>query len=327
MKYRTLGKTNVKVSEIALGTWQLGSVWGEPFDSDVARETLEESVKNDINCFDTADVYQGGQSEIAIGKFLKTQDKKPFVITKTGRRLNPHTKEGYNEENIRGFIDDSRKNLDVDTLDMVLLHCPPTDVYYNPEVFKLLDTLKEEGKIKHYGVSVERIEEGLKAMQYDGVEAIEIIFNMFRLRPQELFFEEAKKRNVGVIVRVPLASGMLTGKFDKSTTFNKDDHRMFNRNGEAFDKGETFSGVEYDLGLKAVDELKAYFKTDKIAPYALKWILSFDAVSIVIPGASRAEHIVNNAAVSEMESLSKETMEKVEAIYTTYIKEPVHHLW
>ncbi|MFW6318964.1 MAG: aldo/keto reductase [Bacillota bacterium] len=327
MNYRTLGKTNIKVSEISLGTWQLGSVWGEPFDEDVAKETLEEAVKNGINCFDTADVYQGGLSEKAIGEFIKKQEKDIFVITKTGRRLENHVASEYNEKNIRKFINDSRKNLDVEALDMVLLHCPPTDVYYNPDVFNLLDTLKDEGKIKHYGVSVERIEEGLKAMQYDGVEAIEIIFNMFRLRPSELFFEEAKKHNIGVIVRVPLASGLLTGKFDENTTFNKDDHRRFNRHGEAFDKGETFSGVEYETGLKAVQALKDHFNTENIAPYALRWILAFDAVSTVIPGASRAEHIINNAKVSEMEPLSKKDMEKVKEIYDTYIKDPVHHLW
>jgi aryl-alcohol dehydrogenase-like predicted oxidoreductase len=327
VNYRTLGKTNIKVSEISLGTWQLGSVWGEPVDEAVAKATLKEAVNNGINCFDTADVYQGGYSEKAIGEFIKTQDNKPFVITKTGRRLEQHVAEGYNEDNIRKFINDSRKNLDVEALDMVLLHCPPTDVYYNPDVFNLLDQLKEEGLIKHYGVSVERVEEGLKAMQYDGVEAIEIIFNMFRLRPSELFFEEAKKHDVGVIVRVPLASGLLTGKFDKNSTFNKDDHRMFNRDGEAFDKGETFSGVDFDTGLTAVQELKAYFDTDNLATIALRWILDFDAVSTVIPGASRAEHIVNNSKASDMESLSQEDMNKVKEIYDRYIKNPVHYLW
>lgn len=327
MKYRTLGKTGIKVSEISLGTWQLGSVWGEPFDIDVALDTLKTATKHDINCFDTADVYQDGMSEKTIGDYLKTQKQPPFIITKTGRRLPAQTKEGYNEANIRQFIDDSLNNMDVDVLDMVLLHCPPTDVYYNPKVFRLMDTLKEEGKIKHYGVSVERIEEGLKAMQYDGVEAIEIIFNMFRLRPQELFFEEAKRKNVGVIVRVPLASGLLTGKFNEKTTFNANDHRTFNRKGEAFDKGETFSGVAYDVGLKAVDALKKHFNTEKIAPYALRWILMFDAVSTVIPGASKAYHIDNNALAAELPPLSDDDMKAVADIYETYIKEPVHHLW
>lgn len=327
MKKRRLGKTNVLVSEIALGTWQLGSKWGDPFDKSVAMDTLIAATKEKINCYDTADVYQGGLSEKVIGEYIKTLDVKPFVITKTGRRLSPHNTEGYNETNIRKFINDSRNNLDVESLDMVLLHCPPTDVYYIPEVFELLDTLKTEGLIKHYGVSVERIEEGLKAMEYDGVEAIEIIFNMFRLRPTELFFEQAKKKDIGVIVRVPLASGLLTGKFTENSKFGKDDHRTFNRNGEMFDKGETFSGVDYSTGLKAVNELKKLFNTEDLSAIALRWILMFDAVSIVIPGASKQEHIINNALASELPPLTEEQMKQVEAIYNTYIKNPVHNLW
>jgi aryl-alcohol dehydrogenase-like predicted oxidoreductase len=210
---------------------------------------------------------------------------------------------------------------------MVLLHCPPTDVYYRPDVFEFMDQFKKEGLIKHYGVSIERIEEGLKAMDYPGVEAIEIIFNMFRLRPTERFFSEAKKHNVGVIVRVPLASGLLTGKFDENTTFGKNDHRTFNRNGEAFDKGETFSGVDYHLGLKAVDELKKLFGTDDIAPYALKYILMFDAVSTVIPGASKESHIVNNVKAVDLPDLTDHQMREVKRIYDQYIKNPVHYLW
>ncbi|QMS84848.1 aldo/keto reductase [Candidatus Xianfuyuplasma coldseepsis] len=327
MKKRRFGKTDVMVSEISLGTWQLGSKWGDPFDAKVAQETLEGATAQDINCYDTADVYQGGASEEAIGQYIKTLDEKPFVITKTGRRLNPHVAEGYNEENIRYFIDDSRKRLDVESLDMVLLHCPPTDVYYNPDVFKLLDTLKEEGKITHYGVSIEKVEEGLKAMEYEGVAAIEVIFNMFRLRPLELLFEQAKKNDVAIIVRVPLASGLLTGKYTKKTTFSPGDHRTFNRNGEAFDKGETFSGVDYELGLEAVEELKKVFPNQNLAQIALRWILMFDAVSTVIPGASKAEHIISNAEAAELPPLTKKQMKAVEDIYNKYIKDPVHYLW
>ena len=327
MNKRRFGKTGIMVSEISLGTWQLGSKWGDPFDETVARETLQGATKVGINCYDTADVYQGGASEEAIGKYLKVVEEKPFVITKTGRRLNPHTVEGYNEENIRSFINDSRKRLDVKSLDMVLLHCPPTDVYYRPEVFQLLDTLKEEGLINHYGVSIEKIEEGLKALEFEGVEAIEVIFNMFRLRPLELLFEQAKKKDVAIIVRVPLASGLLTGKYTKDTTFSKGDHRTFNRNGEAFDKGETFSGVDFDLGLQAVEELKKAFPDQNLAQIALRWILMFDAVSTVIPGASKASHIVSNSEAANLQPLTTEQMEKVEHIYTTYIKNPVHYLW
>jgi aryl-alcohol dehydrogenase-like predicted oxidoreductase len=327
MKYRDFGKTGIKVSEISLGTWQLGGKWGDGLNKDIAMKTLNSAVNKGINCFDTADVYQDQYSEITIGEFLKTVEDKPFVITKSGRQLNPHTADGYSEENIRNFINQSRKRLDVDALDMVLLHCPPTDVYYRPDVFEFMDQFKKEGLIKHYGVSIERIEEGLKAMDYPGVEAIEIIFNMFRLRPTERFFSEAKKHNVGVIVRVPLASGLLTGKFDENTTFGKNDHRTFNRNGEAFDKGETFSGVDYHLGLKAVDELKKLFGTDDIAPYALKYILMFDAVSTVIPGASKESHIVNNVKAVDLPDLTDHQMREVKRIYDQYIKNPVHYLW
>lgn len=327
MKTRAFGKTGFHISEIALGTWQLGSVWGEPFDSQNAFETLKHAVDSGINAFDTADVYQGGQSEKAIGEFIKKQDPKPFVITKVGRRLPKQTYEGYNEENIRGFIDDSRRNLDVEALDMVLLHCPPTSVYDNPSVFNLLDTLKDENKIKHYGVSIETVEEGFKALQYPGVEAIEIIFNMFRLKPLDAFFQAAHEKEVGIIVRVPLASGLLSGKFDQATTFNKDDHRAFNREGEFFDKGETFSGVDYDKGLEATNTLKAYFKTDQLAPIALRWILMFEAVSTVIPGASNAKQILNNAKAAQLPPLSEEDMAFVEAVYERFFKKDVHPQW
>ncbi|MBN2877180.1 MAG: aldo/keto reductase [Bacilli bacterium] len=327
MKYRILGKTNAKVSEISLGCWQLGGKWGDPYNDELAMETLQIATNNNITCFDTADVYQGGMSENAIGRYIKTIENPPFVITKIGRRSNPHIKEAYNEKVLRGYVDDSLKNMDVDSLDLVLLHCPPTDVYYMPEVFQVMDALKAEGKIKHYGVSVERIEEGLKAMEYDGVDAIEIIFNMFRLRPTELFFEQAKKHNIGVIVRVPLASGLLSGKFSRETTFKEGDHRFFNRNGEAFDKGETFSGVDFETGLNAVEDLKKVFQGKSLPQMALRYILMFDAVSTVIPGASKASHVESNVQASELPPLTKEEMEAVQTIYDTYIKDPVHQLW
>lgn len=327
MRFRTFGKTGIKVSEISLGTWQLGSKWGDPFNEEVAIKTLDAAMKTDINLFDTADVYQGGMSEKVIGRYIKNLEQKPFVITKIGRRLETHTKQGYSEKNIRNFIDDSRTNLNVETLDMVLLHCPPTDVYYMPDVFKLLDQLKLEGKIKHYGVSVERVEEGLKAMDYDGVDAIEIIFNMFRLRPTENFFNKAQEKKVGVIVRVPLASGLLTGKFHRQSTFGKDDHRAFNRNGEAFDKGETFSGVDYEHGLEAVEALKKLFQTQNLTAIALRWILMFDAVSTVIPGASKPDYVYENVNATLLPPLTKEQMKAVEDIYEEYIKDPVHYIW
>ncbi len=325
MKYRKLGKTDFEISEISLGTWQLGGVWGQPFSEREAEKILNSAYDSGVNFLDTADVYNGSLSEKAIGKFLRSKKDKIYVATKAGRRLDPHTANGYNDKNIRKFVEDSLKNIGVEKLDLVQLHCPPTDVYYNPDVFETLDSLKTEGKIQHYGVSVERIEEAIKATTYEGVATVQIIFNMFRLRPAEMFFPIAKKKDVGIIVRVPLASGMLTGKFDAKTKFGKDDHRFFNREGKVFDKGETFSGVNYDVGLKAVKELEKEF--DNLPENALKYILMYDEVSCVIPGASNADQAVRNFAVSEVEPLSNEQMDRVKQIYDKYIKDPVHYLW
>lgn len=325
MKYRKLGKTNYKVSEISLGTWQLGGKWGEPFNKDVALETLQAACNSGINFFDTADVYQNGLSEKTIGEFIKTTKDKIYVVTKCGRKLNPHNTEGYNADNIIKFIDDSLSNMQLDSLDLVLLHCPPTDVFYKPEVFQCLDELKRKGKIFHYGVSVERIEEAIKALDYD-ISAVEIIFNMFRIKPRELFFKLAKEKNVGIIVRVPLASGLLTGKYTNKTLFGPNDHRTTNRNGERFSKGETFSGVDYETGIKAVDELKKTFG-DNIAGYALKWVLMHDAVSSVIPGASSPHQIISNVAASDIKDFSNEELKIVDNIYEKYIKNPTHYLW
>ncbi len=327
MNYRKLGKTNILVSEISLGTWQLGSKWGDPFSEKVAYETLDTAYQLGINCLDTADVYQGGLSESTIGKHMKDLPNKPFVITKIGRKLPKQDQSLYTEEVIRNYIDDSRKNIGVDALDMVLLHCPPSDLYDDPKVFKILDQIKQEGKIKYYGVSVEKVEEAIKALDYEGVEAIEIIFNMFRMKPAEIFFEKAKEKQVGIIVRVPLASGLLTGKYHERTTFGESDHRTYNRHGERFDKGETFSGVDYFQGLTAVQKLKKVFKTESLAQIALRWILMFDAVSTVIPGASKKEQVIENVNASKLSPLSKEEMKQVEEIYNTYIKSSVHHLW
>ena len=235
---------------------------------------------------------------------------------------------GYNKENIRLFVEDSLKNMEMESIDLLQLHCPPTEVYYNDEVFKALDELKKEGKIINYGVSVEKVEEALKAIQYPNVASVQIIFNMFRQKPLEIFFKEAKKNDVGIIVRVPLASGLLTGKMTTSTLFSKDDHRSFNRNGEAFDKGETFSGVDYELGLKAVEELKKVLPNkEPLAKLALRWILMFDEVSCVIPGASSSEQIASNVGSSLLSAFTTEEMEMVTKVYEKYIKASVHPLW
>lgn len=325
MNKRRLGKTGYEVSELSLGTWQLGSKWGDEFKEEEAMATLEAAYQQGINFFDTADVYQDGLSEKTIGKFLKTKKDKIYVVTKIGRRLDPHVKEGYTKENIDRFVAEALVNLDMDALDLVLLHCPPTDVFYQPETFKALDELKAQGKIKHYGVSVERVEEAIKALDYD-ISAVEIIFNMFRHRPNDLFFELAKAKDVGTIIRVPLASGLLTGKYTLNTSFGAEDHRTFNRGGEAFDKGETFSGVDYATGVEAAEQLKAALGVDELAPYALKWILMHD-ISTVIPGASNSGQVERNMKCLDLPDMTQEQLDAVKDVYEKYIKDPVHYLW
>ncbi len=325
MNKRVFGKTGIMVSEIGLGTWQLGGKWGEDFNEENAQTILGASNDAGINFIDTADVYNNGESEKAIAKFLKDKDGY-YVVTKAGRQLNPHTAEQYTIEHIEQFVDDSRIRLEMDTLDMVLLHCPPSEVYENKALFEGLEGLKDKGKIKGYGVSIEKVSEGLKAMEY-GIDCIEVIFNMFRLKPLDQLFKVAKEHNIAIIVRVPLASGLLTGKYTMDTKFGENDHRTFNRNGEAFDKGETFSGVDYATGLKAVDELKALFGTDDLSALALRFILMYDAVSCVIPGASNVSHVHANIAAATLPPLTPEQMDAVEHIYNTYIKESVEDLW
>lgn len=327
MNYRTLGKTGYEVSEISLGTWQLGSRWGDPFSEEVAQQTLEAALENGINMLDTADIYQDGCSERAIGRFLKAHpEKRIYVVTKMGRALNPHVAEGYTEENMRRFVNQSRERMGVDALDLTLLHCPPTPIFSNKEFFACLDKMKAEGIIRHYGVSIERIDEGLAALEHD-ISAIEVIFNMYRQRPAEELFKKAAEKNVGIIVRVPLASGMLTGTYTADKTFGPNDHRTYNRNGESFDKGETFSGVDYLTGIRSAERLKAELPTDDLAGMALRWCLMFPEVSVVIPGASRPEQIVRNVAASELPPLSPAQMETVKRIYNEDIKDTVHNLW
>lgn len=327
MNYRTLGKTGYEVSEISLGTWQLGSRWGDPFSEEVAQQTLEAALENGINMLDTADIYQDGCSERAIGRFLKAHpEKRIYVVTKMGRALNPHVADGYTEENMRRFVNQSRERMGVDALDLTLLHCPPTPIFSNKEFFACLDKMKAEGIIRHYGVSIERIDEGLAALEHD-ISAIEVIFNMYRQRPAEELFKKAAEKNVGIIVRVPLASGMLTGTYTADKTFGPNDHRTYNRNGESFDKGETFSGVDYLTGIRSAERLKAELPTDDLAGMALRWCLMFPEVSVVIPGASRPEQIVRNVAASELPPLSPAQMETVKRIYNEDIKDTVHNLW
>lgn len=327
MEYRQLGSTGYEVSAISFGAWAIGGSWGTVKD-DESLAALHTAIDNGVNFIDTADVYGDGRSEKLIAQVLKERSEDIIVATKAGRRLNPHMADGYNRENLTAFIERSLKNLDVEALDIVQLHCPPTDVYYRPEVFGVLDDLKQQGKIKHYGVSVEKVEEALKAIEYDGVETVQIIFNMFRLRPSELFFEQAQLRDVGILARVPLASGLLTGKMTRQTEFEADDHRNFNRHGESFDVGETFSGVDYDMGVKTADEIKQLVPDGvTMAQFALRYILMYDAITCAIPGAKNPQQAQDNAIAADLPALTYEQMGRIRDLYDSTIRPQVHHLW
>jgi aryl-alcohol dehydrogenase-like predicted oxidoreductase len=328
MIYNQLGKTGLKVSSISLGTWQIGGKWGDAFNDSIADRTLNEAIDSGINFIDTADVYSNGLSEKSIGRLLKSRKEEIFVATKCGRQLQPHINQSYQPAALRKFVDDSLKNLGLETLDLIQLHCPPTEVYYRPEIFELFNDLKKEGKIKNLGISVEKVEEALKGIEFENVTTVQIIFNLFRQRPSELFFKEAAKKNVGIIVRVPLASGLLSGKFSSTSTFTHEDHRNFNRDGAAFDKGETFSGIDYETGLKAVNELKKLFpNVTNLAPIALKWILQFPEVSCIIPGASNVEQMQSNVSALSIPDFTSEQLSSMKEIYDSLIKKEVHQLW
>jgi aryl-alcohol dehydrogenase-like predicted oxidoreductase len=327
MHYRALGRTGWKVSEISFGAWAIGGTWGAVDDRE-SLAALHRAIDLGVNFIDTADVYGDGHSERLVGKVVRERSETIHVATKAGRRLSPHTADGYNKRNLTRFIERSLRNLRTERLDLLQLHCPPTEVYYRPEVFEALDDIAKAGKIQYYGVSISTVEEGLKAIDYPHVQSVQIIFNMFRQRPAELFFAETKRRKVGILTRVPLASGLLTGKMTRQTKFSDDDHRKFNRHGEAFDRGETFSGVDYETGLKAVEELKRLTPIDAtLAQFALRWILMFDAVTCAIPGAKRPEQAEQNVLASSLPHLSRATMLKVAAIYNKYIRPEVHHRW
>ncbi|MBC7749615.1 MAG: aldo/keto reductase [Methylotenera sp.] len=327
MKYRILGKTNFNISEISLGTWQVGGKWGDTFDHSNADKILNNAVDQGINFIDTADVYGMGDSEKAVGRLVKSRSERIYVASKCGRKLNPHNNESYTPKALRNFVEDTLRNMQLETLDLIQLHCPPPEVYYRPEIFELFDRLKDEGKIQHLGVSIEKVEEGLKALEFSNVCSLQLIFNAFRQRPQELLFQQAQEKNVGLIARVPLASGLLTGKYSKETTFGKDDHRAFNRNGEVFDKGETFSGIDYEKGLAAVEELKRVFPNTPLSLIALKWILMFPEITCIIPGASKPEQITANLQAENLNDLSPTEMSAIKGIYEKFVKADVHQLW
>jgi aryl-alcohol dehydrogenase-like predicted oxidoreductase len=327
LNYRELGRTGFKVSEISFGAWAIGSMWGQ-VDERESLAALHRAIDLGVNFIDTADVYGDGRSERLIARLRKERRETIYVATKAGRQLSPHTADGYNAANLTRFVEDSLKRLETESLDLLQLHCPPTEVYYRPEVFEALDRLVEAGKLRHYGVSVEKIEEALKAIEFPGVETVQIIFNMFRQRPAELFFPEAKRRRVGILARVPLASGLLTGRMKRDTNFAKDDHRNFNRHGERFDRGETFSGVDYDAGLAAVEELRPLVPAGaSLAQLALRWILMFDAVTCAIPGAKRPAQAEENVRAADIPALSEAQMAKIREIYDARIRPLVHQLW
>jgi aryl-alcohol dehydrogenase-like predicted oxidoreductase len=327
MQYRTLGKTGFNVSEVSFGAWAIGGSWGEVQDSD-SLAALHKAVDCGVNFIDTADVYGMGRSERLVARLQRERNEKIIVATKAGRKLPNQTVEGYSRENLNTWIDESLKNLATDCLDLVQLHCPPTGLYYRPEVFGYLDDLTAAGKIRHYGVSVERVEEALKAIEFPNVKTVQIVFNCFRLRPAELFFERAKKRGIGILARVPLASGLLTGKFTKTSRFAEDDHRRFNRHGEAFDMGETFSGVDYDIALAAVEKLRRVVPAGMtVARFALRWILMFPAVACAIPGGKTPEQIVDNCGASNFPPLSDGVMNQIATLYAERIAPLVHQRW
>ncbi|CAH2897440.1 MAG: Putative oxidoreducatse SCO7286 [uncultured Paraburkholderia sp.] len=327
MKERKFGHAEKSVSEIGFGAWAIGGSWGDVAESD-AKAALHAALDSGTTFIDTADVYGDGRSERIIADVLKERSgPRPFVATKAGRRLDPHVAQGYTAANLNAFVDRSLKNLEMERLDLVQLHCPPTEVYYRPEVFDAMDRMVAAGKISSYGVSVEKVEEGLKAIEYPGVRSVQIIYNIFRQRPAR-FIQEARDRGVAVIVRVPLASGLLTGKMTRETTFAANDHRLFNRNGEAFDKGETFAGVPYDVALEAVDEIRSLVPQNAtMAQFALRWILMNDGVTTVIPGAKNAAQAKANAEASELPPLTDSAMEVLRALYLQKIAPFVHQQW
>lgn len=328
MQYRQLGKSGLRISELSLGTWQVGGKWGSDFDDDNAEKILHTAIDSGINFIDTADVYSDGLSEKAVGRVVNARSEEVFIATKCGRKISPHVNDGYTIEALRKYVEDSLKRLGREQIDLIQLHCPPTEVYYRPEIFGLFDDLINEGKIGHFGVSVEKVEEAIKAIEYDNVTSIQIIYNLFRQRPADLLFDLADQKEVGIIVRVPLASGLLTGKYTEETTFREGDHRHFNRDGTAFDKGETFSGVNYNLGLRAVADLKNLFPGDEnLAAIAIRWILQNPKITTVIPGASRPDQVLQNLQALEMQDIDYDTLHRMNAIYDQMIKDQVHHLW
>ncbi|MEO8152800.1 MAG: aldo/keto reductase [Rhizobacter sp.] len=327
MNYRQLGRTGWNVSTVSFGAWAIGGTWGDVND-DESMAALHRALDLGVNFFDTADVYGDGHSERLIARLRKERSEPFYVATKVGRRLSPHAAGGYQHANLVAFVERSLRNLQTEAIDLLQLHCPPTEVYYMPEVFGVLDDLVRAGKLRHYGVSVEKVEEALKAIEFPGVQSVQIVYNIFRQRPAELLFNETRKRGVGVLARLPLSSGLLSGRLTRQSTFAADDHRNFNREGAAFDKGETFSGLPYELGLDAVEALRAVVPAGMSLPqFALRWILMNDAVTCAIPGGRRAAQVDENMAAGDLPALSPAAVSQVAEVYQRFAKPMVHHRW
>lgn len=327
MQYREMGRTGWKVSTISFGAWAIGGTWGDVKDEE-SLAALHRALDLGVNFFDTADVYGDGRSEQLLARLRRERKESFYIATKAGRRLDPHLASGYNKGNLTAFVERSLKNLEAEALDLLQLHCPPTEVFYMPEVFDVLDGLVKDGKLLYYGVSVEKVEEALKAIEYPNVQTVQIIFNIFRQRPLDLFFGEAQKRKIGILARVPLSSGMLTGKMSRESMFEEEDHRQFNRHGESFDRGETFSGLDYEIGLQAVDELRPLVPPGmSMAQMALRWILMSPAVTCAIPGAKRPSQVEENVRAADLPPLSDEMMDQIRAIYDRLVRPQVHHYW
>jgi aryl-alcohol dehydrogenase-like predicted oxidoreductase len=327
MQFRELGRTGFRVSSIGFGAWAIGGTWGDVNDDESMR-ALHRALDQGVNFFDTADVYGDGHSERLLGRLRSERTEPFFVATKVGRRASPHLASGYNRENLTAWVERNLENLAVEALDLLQLHCPPTDVYYRPEVFGVLDELVRAGKVRFYGVSVERVEEALKAIEYPGVQSVQIVFNLFRQRPAELLFAQAQRKQVGILARLPLSSGLLGGKLTRDTVFAADDHRHFNREGVAFDRGETFSGVDYELALSVVEDFRALVPAGSTLPeLALRWILGFDAVTAAIPGARRPSQVDENVRAADLPPLPAELLVRLRDVYERRVKEHVHHAW
>ena len=327
MQYRELGRTGWKVSTVSFGAWAIGGTWGNVKD-DESIAALHRALDLGVNFFDTADVYGDGHSEQLLAKLRKERSEPFYVATKAGRRADPHVAGSYTKANLTAYVERSLHNLEVEALDLLQLHCPPTEVFYMPETFDALDGLVKAGKLRYYGVSVEKVEEALKAIEYPNVQSVQIIFNIFRQRPTDLFFGEAMRRKVGILARLPLSSGMLTGKMRRESTFEQDDHRHFNRQGASFDRGETFSGFDYETGLQAVEELRPLVPEGmSLAQMAIRWILMHPAVTCAIPGGRRPAQVEENVRAADLPPLSEETMAKVREVYERLVRPLVQHYW